>query len=357
MLSLSNSKKQAELQFYDIWVARDASGRRFGKAAPHVSDPYSLPRVSRGLPFPVKCCWNGLVAMDAGPFVEGDGEVGRGRREWRRREREKERREREKEGRERRERGGVELKDADGDNEASTSSSSSSSYSRNTPSFPPLRFRAAGKGECAASECSLLCNDLLRRGARGLELEAAEEEEEEREEEEEEASLSSSSSRRPRIRPRRRAAAVAPARMLVDPGVRVAYTLADAAHLRARDRVRGIAASSWSEVAAAPAIDWGDNSVSSSSSSSSLSSSSPSSPLGSSPAALSDPAWEACCLKPGADAIVWSEDCGWDSWRAPSESAAAAAESFLGAGAARRRREAGFVVDERVTVVGVEEGF
>lgn len=288
--------------------------------------------------------------MDAGPFVEGNGEVGRGRRERRRREREKRER--------RRERGGVELKDDD-DDHASTSSSSSSSSSPPSFSFPPLRFRASGKGECAASECSLLCNDLLRRGARGLELEAAEEEEVASSSN---SASSSSSSSSPSSSLLRAAAGAAPARMLVDPGVRVAYTLADAAHLRARDRVRGIAASSWREVAASPAIDWGDNSRASSSSSS-LSSSSSTSPVPPSSSSslgplLADPAWEACCLKPGADAIVWAEDCGWDSWRDPSESSSAKStgELSLGAGAARRRREAGFAVDERVTVVGVERG-
>lgn len=290
--------------------------------------------------------------MDAGPFVEGNGEVGRGRRERRRREREKRER--------RRERGGAEPEDGDGDH-APTSSSSSSSSSSSPPSFsfPPLRFRASGKGECAASECSLLCNDLLRRGARGLELEAAEEEEEEVAS----SSNSASSSSSPSSSLLRAAAGAAPARMLVDPGVRVAYTLADAAHLRARDRVKGIPASSWREVAASPAIDWGDSSRVSSSSSSSLSSSSSTSPVPPSSSSslgplLADPVWEACCLKPGADAIVWAEDCGWDSWRDPSESSSAKStgELSLGAGAARRRREAGFAVDERVTVVGVEGG-
>ena len=284
----------------------------------------------------MKCCWNGLVAMDAGPFVAG-GEVGAGRREWRRREREERESKRGK-------RGGAEL---DGDDGIIPTSSSVPA-----PSFPPLRFRAAGKGECAASECSLLCNDLLRRGAEGLELEAAGAEREERGGDRDEPSPFPSASS---LLLRR----AAPARILVDPGVRVAYTLRDAAHLRAGDRVRGIAASSWADVSRAPAVDWGDTSRAPSpppsppaSPTSPLPSPlSPSFPLGS--PALADPAWEACCLKPGADAIVWSEDCGWDSWRRPSDAPAA---SSLGAAAARRRREAGFVVDERVTVVGAEEG-
>ena len=28
-------------------------------------------RLRRGLPVPVRCCWNGAVAMDAAPFLDG----------------------------------------------------------------------------------------------------------------------------------------------------------------------------------------------------------------------------------------------------------------------------------------------
>lgn len=242
----------------------------------------------------------------------------------------------------------AELGGGDDDETSTAASSASSPRAAAPPSFPPLRFRAAGKGECAASECSLLCNDLLRRGAEGLELEAAEEEAERREEErdrDETSPFSSRSSLSSLLLQR-----AAPARMLVDPGVRVAYTLADTAHLRSRERVRGIAKSTWSQVSKAPAIDWGDNNQISSSTSSYFSA------VSSAPS-LADPAWEACCLKPGADAVVWSEDCGWDSWRGPSAAAGKVkGESFLGFDAARRRREAGFVVDESVTVVGRRDG-
>ena len=275
--------------------------------------------------------------MDAGPFVEGNGEVGAGRRKGREEEREKERLRSRRRKEKRKSEAGV-LLEEDGDADADdvggvTPTPSSSSASSSSPSFfPPLRFRAAGKGECAASECSLLCNDLLRRGARGLELEASRTTEAGQEEagEEENSSPSLSQLRR-----------AAPARMLVDPGVRVAYTLADAAHLRSRERVKGIGSASWKEVSKAPSIDWGDNEISSAAAAA----------LSSSPALLPDPSWEACCLKPGADAIVWSEDCGWDSWLEPWRPA-----TFLGSGAARRRRGAGFEVDEEKTVVGRDHG-
>lgn len=58
------------LEFYDIWVARDLDGQQFLKGSPYVTDPYSLQRIRAGLPFRVKCCWNGLVVMRAAPFVQ-----------------------------------------------------------------------------------------------------------------------------------------------------------------------------------------------------------------------------------------------------------------------------------------------
>lgn len=55
--------------FYDLWVGRDMNGAMFLKDAPYATDPYTLGRLPKGLPFPVKCCWNGLVALDARPFT------------------------------------------------------------------------------------------------------------------------------------------------------------------------------------------------------------------------------------------------------------------------------------------------
>ena len=51
-----------------IESCRDSDGNLFLKDSPYVTDPYSLERIAQGLPFPVKCCWNGLVAMRAEPF-------------------------------------------------------------------------------------------------------------------------------------------------------------------------------------------------------------------------------------------------------------------------------------------------
>ena len=49
---------------------RDSDGNLFLKDPPYVTDPYSLERIALGLPFPVKCCWNGLVVMSAAPFSQ-----------------------------------------------------------------------------------------------------------------------------------------------------------------------------------------------------------------------------------------------------------------------------------------------
>lgn len=60
---------ESPMEFYDIWVARDSDGNLFLKQTPYVTDPYSLDRIARGLPFPVKCCWNGLVILNSAPFL------------------------------------------------------------------------------------------------------------------------------------------------------------------------------------------------------------------------------------------------------------------------------------------------
>ena len=39
--------------------------------APYVNHAYSVLRLSRGLPIPVKCCWNGLAIFDAEPVQYG----------------------------------------------------------------------------------------------------------------------------------------------------------------------------------------------------------------------------------------------------------------------------------------------
>ena len=59
----------ALLGFYDIWVARDTNGSLFLKQPPFVADRTALRLTSQGLPFPVRCCWNGLVVLNSAPFL------------------------------------------------------------------------------------------------------------------------------------------------------------------------------------------------------------------------------------------------------------------------------------------------
>jgi hypothetical protein len=61
----------AKLLFYDVWVARDVEGKPLSNTPPFVQHGYSLARLAAGLPFPASCCWNGLLALRAEPFVQG----------------------------------------------------------------------------------------------------------------------------------------------------------------------------------------------------------------------------------------------------------------------------------------------
>ncbi|KAJ2675395.1 hypothetical protein IWW42_001181 [Coemansia sp. RSA 1085] len=93
--------RHGALEFYDTWVARDMLGRAFRNRYQNIADD-SLALVGQisNRPFQVQCCWNGMAIIDAQAF-----------------------------------------------------------------SFPHnLRFRRSNAGECSASECSLLCNDMWRHG-------------------------------------------------------------------------------------------------------------------------------------------------------------------------------------------------
>ena len=57
------------VQFYDRGVARDVDGSVFSPVYPFVTHPDSVRRMRMGLPFPVKCCWNGMAALNAAPFL------------------------------------------------------------------------------------------------------------------------------------------------------------------------------------------------------------------------------------------------------------------------------------------------
>ncbi|GFH14806.1 uncharacterized protein HaLaN_10925, partial [Haematococcus lacustris] len=49
-------------------VARDITGQRFHNGFPVVSHGPSAQALKEGWPFPVTCCWNGLVVLNAEPF-------------------------------------------------------------------------------------------------------------------------------------------------------------------------------------------------------------------------------------------------------------------------------------------------
>lgn len=59
------------LQFYDVWVARDVEGKPLSNTPPYLAHDYSLQRLKQGLPFPVSCCWNGMLSIAAEPFRLG----------------------------------------------------------------------------------------------------------------------------------------------------------------------------------------------------------------------------------------------------------------------------------------------
>ncbi|EFJ46405.1 hypothetical protein VOLCADRAFT_105533 [Volvox carteri f. nagariensis] len=89
-------------EFYDTWVSKDLGGNPFIKEDPLARDTRTIDLLHRGLPVPVKCCWNGGALINATMFYAG------------------------------------------------------------------VRFRSGllDEGECDISECSLLCEDFRRMGAK-----------------------------------------------------------------------------------------------------------------------------------------------------------------------------------------------
>ena len=57
--------------FYDTWVTRDITGEPFKKSEPFVQRAEEAQLLRLGYPFPVYCCWNGLLVANARPFYEG----------------------------------------------------------------------------------------------------------------------------------------------------------------------------------------------------------------------------------------------------------------------------------------------
>ncbi|KAJ2354127.1 hypothetical protein IWW50_000831 [Coemansia erecta] len=95
--------RHGALEFYDTWVSRDMLGQAFKNRYQNIAaDGMALVGQLRNRPFQAQCCWNGMAVLDARVFSGASA----------------------------------------------------------------LRFRRSSLGECSASECSLLCNDLWKSGRR-----------------------------------------------------------------------------------------------------------------------------------------------------------------------------------------------
>ena len=62
---------QRGLGYYDTWVGRDVNGEQLAKRPlwQHTSDSESNSRLSDVLPVQMMCCWNGMVVLNAEPFM------------------------------------------------------------------------------------------------------------------------------------------------------------------------------------------------------------------------------------------------------------------------------------------------
>ena len=69
--NLQAARPDAPGHFYDVWVMRDVAGDMADINPPYLHHAYSRFRLEQGLPFPVSCCWNGMISLDAQPFAEG----------------------------------------------------------------------------------------------------------------------------------------------------------------------------------------------------------------------------------------------------------------------------------------------
>lgn len=125
--------------FYDMWVARDVSGGRIRNRVPYSLDSWTADRLAHGYPTPVYCCWNGLVNLRAEPFLKQTKGESRGSVEVL---------------------GGANAVSSGGDGDLKEENSTAVA----TDSKVPLRFRSHNPDECAASECSLMCDDLHAAG-------------------------------------------------------------------------------------------------------------------------------------------------------------------------------------------------
>jgi hypothetical protein len=55
--------------FYDTWVSRSHSGRKFNSQYPYLQEEESIKRIKAGLPIPSIACWNGMIVLSSVPFL------------------------------------------------------------------------------------------------------------------------------------------------------------------------------------------------------------------------------------------------------------------------------------------------
>ncbi|GIL82322.1 hypothetical protein Vretimale_7286 [Volvox reticuliferus] len=65
------AKIKPRYEFYDTWVSRDIGGSPYGKTDPIARDYRTIDLLHRGLPIPAKCCWNGMVILNATHLARG----------------------------------------------------------------------------------------------------------------------------------------------------------------------------------------------------------------------------------------------------------------------------------------------
>ncbi|CAK7273854.1 hypothetical protein SEPCBS57363_005862 [Sporothrix epigloea] len=83
--------QSGQVAFYDVWISRSMDGETFYKVPPgegprHAAELFPYDDIARArftdkMPFQVFACWNGAVALDAQPFLEGNLEFRRSRKD------------------------------------------------------------------------------------------------------------------------------------------------------------------------------------------------------------------------------------------------------------------------------------
>ncbi|GIM02330.1 hypothetical protein Vretimale_7210 [Volvox reticuliferus] len=68
---VQEARVKPRYEFYDTWVSKDLGGNPFMKEDPLARDTRTIDLLHRGLPVPVKCCWNGGALINASLLYAG----------------------------------------------------------------------------------------------------------------------------------------------------------------------------------------------------------------------------------------------------------------------------------------------